>query len=170
MRGLTHRKLTIIRLAGYHTGWSAWHFHHINFPESLAMGLAPMLGEIPGSGQPNRHTPRLAGAVQEWRRGHSLPPGTPHRWQKPVSTGLRPRAPIRLSRRRVLAGGLRPVAAAGRRLILRAIRRYARSCCATAPPSQRLGAAPLRRAVLFLLERPPVLGSPAVDPRGELSE
>ena len=108
MRGLTHRKLTIIRLAGYHTGWSAWHFYHINFPESLAMGLAPMLGEIPGSGQPNRHTPRLAGAVQEWRRGHSLPPGTPHRWQKPVSTGLRPRAPIRLSRRRVLAGGLRP--------------------------------------------------------------
>ena len=93
MRGLTHRKLTIIRLAGYHTGWSAWHFHHINFPESLAMGLAPMLGEIPGSGQPNRHTPRLAGAVQEWRRGHSLPPGTPHRWQKPVSTGLRTRCP-----------------------------------------------------------------------------
>ena len=38
------------------------------------------------------------------------------------------------------------------------VRRYARSFCATAPPSRGAG------------RRPPVLGSPAVDPRGELSE
>ena len=46
--------------------------------------------------------------------------------------------------------------------ILRPLRRYARSCCATAPPSPRLGAAPLRRAALFLLERPPALGGAPV--------
>ena len=37
--------------------------------------------------------PRLADAVQEWCCGHSPPPGTPHRWRKPVSTGLRTRCP-----------------------------------------------------------------------------
>ena len=134
------------------------------------MALAPMLGETPGSGQPNRHTPRLAGAVQEWRRGHSLPPGTPHRWQKLVSTGSPDPVPPFVHHAAAYWREGFAQAVAGRRAILRPIRRYARSCCATAPPSQRLGAAPLRRAVLFLLERPPVLGSPAVDPRGELSE
>ena len=170
MRGRTHRKLTVIRLAGYHTGRSCVALPSYQFPRIVDNGIGPNAGRDPRLWATQSSPPRLTDAVQEWRRGHSLPPGTPHRRQKPVSTGLRPRCPhcVHHAAAYWREGFAQPVA--GRRLILRPIRRYARSCCATAPPSQRLGAAPLRRAVLFLLERPPVLGSPAVDPRGELSE
>ena len=59
MRGLTFRKSIVSGRPVTTQGSAEWHFYHINFPESLTMGLAPMLGEIPGSGQPNRHTPGL---------------------------------------------------------------------------------------------------------------
>ena len=109
MQGRTSRKSLISGRPVTTQGSTAWHFYHINFPKSLTMGLAPMLGEAPGSGQPNRQPPRLAGAVQEWCRGHSLPPGTPHRRQKPgFHRPAAPVPPLRPSRRRVLAGGLRP--------------------------------------------------------------
>ena len=59
MRGLTFRKSIVSGRPVTTQGSAEWHFYHINFPESLTMGLAPMLGEIPGSGQPNRHAPGL---------------------------------------------------------------------------------------------------------------
>ena len=57
--GLTFRKSIVSGRPVTTQSSAEWHFYHINFPESLTMGLAPMLGEIPGSGQPNRHAPGL---------------------------------------------------------------------------------------------------------------
>ena len=57
--GLTFRKSIVSGRPVTTQGSAEWHFYHINFPESLTMGLAPMLGETPGSGQPNRHAPGL---------------------------------------------------------------------------------------------------------------
>ena len=59
MRGLTFRKSIVSGRPVTTQSSAEWHFYHINFPESLTMGLAPMLGETPGSGQPNRHAPGL---------------------------------------------------------------------------------------------------------------
>ena len=123
------------------------------FPRIVDNGIGPNAGRDPRLWATQSSRPRLTDAVQEWRRGHSLPPGTPHRWQKPVSIDLRTRCPSCGHHAEGFAQ-----AVAGRQLILRAVRRYARSFCATAPPSRGAG------------QRPPALGSPAVDPRGELSE
>lgn len=59
MRGLTSRKSHVSGRPVTTQVESAWPFHHTKPPESLAMGLAPMLGENPGSGQSNRHIPSL---------------------------------------------------------------------------------------------------------------
>ena len=100
-------------------------------------------------------SPGPSPTVREWSPGHfPPPPGKPERWGRlPGVNGLRTRRP---SCGRHAGGFTRAVA--GRQLILRAVRRYARSCCATAPPPRGAG------------RRPPALGSPAVDPRGERSE
>ena len=57
--GLTFRKSLVSGRPVTTQSSAEWHFYHINFPESLTMGLAPMLGETPGSRQPNRHAPGL---------------------------------------------------------------------------------------------------------------
>ena len=93
------------------------------FPRIVDNGIGPNAGRDPRLWATQSSRPRLTDAVQEWRRGHSLPPGTPHRWQKPVSNGLRTRCPSCGHH----AEGFAP-AVAGRQLILRAVRRYARSC------------------------------------------
>ena len=95
------------------------------FPRIVDNGIGPNAGRDPRLWATQSSRPRLTDAVQEWRRGHSLPPGTPHRWQKPVSIGLRTRCPSCGHH----AEGFAP-AVAGRQLILRAVRRYARSCAA----------------------------------------
>ena len=174
MRGLTFRKFTVIRLAGYHTGFSCVALLSYQFPRIVGNGIGPNAGRDPRLwATQSSHPPAC-------RRGPGMAPRTlsSTRDAPPLAEAgfHRPPGPVPPFVHHAAAywreGFAQPVA--GRRLILRAIlrpiRRYARSCCATAPPSQRLGAAPLRRAVLFLLERPPALGSPAVDPRGELSE
>ena len=99
-------------------------------------------------------SPGPSSTVREWSPGHFPPPGKPKRWGCPLGiNGLRTRRPSCGHHAEGFAQ-----AVAGRQLILRAIRRYARSFCATAPPSRGAG------------QRPPALGIPAVDPRGELSE
>ena len=104
-------------------------------------------------------SPGPSPTVREWSPGHTPPPGKPERWGRPPGVnGLRTRRP---SCGHHAEGFARAVA--GRQLILRAVRRCARSCCATAPPSRGAGRRP--PALRSLL-----LPSPAVDPRGELSE
>ena len=104
-------------------------------------------------------SPGPSSTVREWSLGHFPPPGKPERWGCPIGiNGLRTRRP---SCGRHAEGFAQAVA--GGQLILRAIRRHARSCCATAPPSRGAGRRP--PALRSLL-----LPSPAVDPRGELSE
>ena len=95
------------------------------FPRIVDNGIGPNAGRDPRLWATQSSRPRLTDAVQEWRRGHSLPPGTPHRWQKPVSIGLRTRCPSCGHHAEGFAQ-----AVAGRQLILRAVRRYARSCAA----------------------------------------
>ena len=104
------------------------------FPRIVDNGIGPNAGRDPRLWATQSSRSRLTDAVQEWRRGHSLPPGTPHRWQKPVSIDLRTRCPSCGHH----AEGFAP-AVAGRQLILRAVRRYALSCCPEPHPPVGMG-------------------------------
>ena len=99
------------------------------FPQIVDNGIGPNAGRGSRLRATQSSHPRLAGAVQEWRRGHSLPPGTPHRRREPVSIGFRPRCPHCVHHAAAYWREGFAQAVAGRRLILRAIRSYARSCC-----------------------------------------
>ena len=115
--------------------------------------LADSLADFPAP------SPGPSSTVREWSPGHIPPPGKPKRWGRPLGiNGLRARCSHRVHHAAVYRREGFARAVAGQQLILRAIRRYTRSFCATAPPSRGSG------------QRPPALPSPAVDPRGELSE
>ena len=158
MRGLTFRKSIVSGRPVTTQGSTEWHFYHINFPESLTMGLAPMLGETPGSGQPNRHAPGLptrsrnGAAVTLFHQGRP----TAGRSRFPSTSG--PVAPI---------ASITPPRIAGR-----ALPRPLPADSSSSGPSGVTPAPAVRQPhpPVELGRRPPVLGSPAVDPRGELSE
>ena len=103
-----------------------------------------MATAIPSYTTTSRHCQQLADSsapspgpsstVREWSLGHFPPPGKPHRWQKPVSIDLRTRCPSCGHHAEGFAQ-----AVAGRHLILRAVRRHARSCAAQPHPPVGLG-------------------------------
>ena len=153
MRGLTFRKSIVSGRPVTTQSSAEWHFYHINFPESLTMGLAPMLGETPGSGQPNRHAPGLPTRSRNGAADTLFHQGRP--------TAGRSRFPS-------TSGPVAPPAATMPRASPRPL------------PADSSSSGPSGATLSFLLprappsrgagRRPPALGSPAVDPRGELSE
>ena len=175
MPGRTHRKLTVIRLAGYHTGMSCVAPISYQFPQivdnPLKAGIDPRLRATrPHPGLPTRSGNGAAAAslLLASRTAGGVP-------SAPTASSPVPLRRARC-RRRALAGGLllhpSPCAPAadpppgkpdcGRQILadagqplgelqgsqfftLRAIRRCARSCCATAPPSRGAGRRPPAR-------------------------
>ena len=74
-------------------------------------------------------SPGPSPTVREWSPGHIPPPGEPECWGRPLGiNGLRTRRPSCGHH----AGGFAR-AVAGGQLILRTIRRHARSCCPARP-------------------------------------
>ena len=88
--------------------------HHFPHCQQLADSPAP--------------SPGPSSTVREWSLGHFPPPGKPKRWGRPIGiTGLRPRCPHCVHHAAAYWREGFAQAVAGRRLILRAIRRYALS-------------------------------------------
>ena len=150
MRGLTFRKFAVIRLAGYHTGFSCVALLSYQFPQIVGNGLGPNAGRAPRLwATQSSHPPAC-------RRGPGMAPRTLSSTRDtppPAEAGFhRPPALVPPFVHHAAAfwreGFARPVA--GRRLILRAIRRYARSCRRQPHPPVELGSARRRWEALPL--------------------
>ena len=89
-----------------------------------------MLGETPGSGQPNRHAPGLPTRSRNGAADTLFHQGRPTAGRSRFPSASGPVAPPAATMPRALPADSFAQAVAGRQLILRAVRRYARSCAA----------------------------------------